>query len=889
MVIDCDRSLEASRLDTDVVPVDLRPRSDHPLAIVGTSSPRLAWRLDARRDAVRQEGYEVEVADRPDFDDAASSGFVASTTPFDAPWPAAALRSRDVRWCRVRVWTDRGRTEWSTPLRIEAALLDRSDWRARPISPISNANQPHPVPVPLLRRGFRLDQEVISARLYVSALGIHATSINGLAISGDLLESGWPAYGGRNLYAAYDVAHLLRTGDNVIAAAVGDGWWRGELTWMEHRAVYGDTTALIAQLEIELAGGEHLMIATDDSWRGSTGGLVSADLYHGATLDLRREPAGWRDPGFDDSGWEPALSLVLPARMDLREMPAARVVECLEVEPVRTDRGTLLIDCGQNLTGWLRLKAKGPEGAAITVRHAEVLDGNGLLHTAALRNARATDTYILDHQGSFVLEPEFTFHGFRFAEIETDECVSIDQVEALVISSDVEPAGNFECSDPLVTRLWENVRWSQRGNFLVIPTDCPQRDERLGWTGDIQVFAQTACMNSNVRAFLASWLEDLALEQRDDGCVPVIVPNVMRGHEFEYGSVGWGDAATLVPWALYEAYGDREVLRRQYDSMVAWVGWCASRLGPDGVWQGDFQLGDWLDPGAPPSEPFKARTSGDFIATSYLAHSAATLAKTAGLLGRTSEAAHYAGLSAATAQAAWSKWRDHALTTQTGCAMAIEFGIAPREELPVLGDRLAALVNAGEGRIGTGFLGTPLILPALTRTGQVEAAYRLLLNRRSPGWLHQVLHGATTIWERWDAIREDGSIHPGEMSVGEGSSMMSFNHYAYGAVAAWLYRTLAGIAPDEEYPGYEMIRFAPRPGGGISHARAALRTPFGHAAIRWELSPDAGMTVECTVPAGAQARFIPPAGFEYRDPQGEQMEALIGSGQHRFVLSKQPA
>jgi alpha-L-rhamnosidase len=540
----------------------------------------------------------------------------------------------------------------------------------------------------------------------------------------------------------------------------------------------------------------------------------------------------------------------------------------------------MLCDCGQNLTGWLRIAARGPAGAAITVRHAEVLDDHGRLHTAALRNARATDSYVLDDSGRFALEPAFTFHGFRYAEIAADDGVTIERVEARVITSNLDPIGSFDCSDPLVYKLWDNVRWSQRGNFLALPTDCPQRDERLGWTGDIQVFAPAACMNADVDAFLVSWLADLALEQRKDGCVPAVVPNVLPGHEFEFGSVGWGDAATLVPWALYESYGDTEVLRRQFGSMAAWVDWCASRLNPHGVWEGDFQLGDWLDPGAPPDAPHRATTSGDYIASAYLTRSAAIVAAAARVLGMSDRAVNYAALSAAVAAATWRKWRDHAVTTQTGCAIAIEFGIAPVEEHGAIADRLAALVEGGDSRIATGFLGTPLVLPALTRAGRIDAAYRLLLNRNAPGWLYQVLRGATTIWERWDAIREDGSIHPGDMSVGEGASMMSFNHYAYGAVAAWLYRSLAGIAPIADHPGYQRIRFAPRPGGGITHASAAIRTPFGKAAIAWRVEGPDRLCVDLEIPPGATGLLSAPPGWRIPDAG----DALLASGAHRIEL-----
>jgi alpha-L-rhamnosidase len=462
--------------------------------------------------------------------------------------------------------------------------------------------------------------------------------------------------------------------------------------------------------------------------------------------------------------------------------------------------------------------------------------------------------------------------------------------EVLVVASDLSQTGDFSCSDARVNQLFSNVRWSQRGNFLSLPTDCPQRDERLGWTGDIQVFAQAACANADADAFLASWLRDLALEQRENGCVASVIPNVLGQKGAAWGACGWGDAATVVPWRLCEAYGDLATLARQYPSMRGWVDWCASRCDAEGCWTGDFQFGDWLDPAAPPDKPNQATTSGDYIATAYLSFSARLVAKTAALLGEADAAGRYDDLSRQTAAAAWTKWGAEALTTQAGCAVAIELGVVPAGELQAAADALAALVNHGEGRIATGFLGTPLVLPALCRGGHYEAAYRLLMNPECPGWLHQVLAGATTMWERWDAIRADGSILGDGPEGTPGSNMSSFNHYAYGAVAAWLYRTVAGIAPGA--PGYAEVLFAPVPGGGLTHACAEIATQFGKSAISWVLQDDGGMTAEVTVAPGAQGRFVaPPGDWSVKldgvraDTSGARPDLALGSGAWTIELA----
>lgn len=869
--------------DSHVRPVGLRV-SDDPAAIaVGMPAPRLSWRLDGSRSGVRQHAYEIELAPDPSFAAGVEcSGPVSAISPVGAPWPGRPLASREVRWARVRVTTDHGLTGWSEPLRIEAALLDEAEWIARPVSPLSNVGQAEPRPVPLLRRSFVLERKPVRARLYVSALGVHDVTLNGRPVGDALFDPGWTEYRHRLLYAVHDVTDHLHEGENVLASAVGDGWWRGWLTWMARRAVYGETTALLAQLELTFADGQMQTVATDEQWRGATGGLLQADLYKGCTLDLTREPAGWRLSGFDDSGWEGVAALPLPAGLELRPMAPVREITTLRPACTLGEGGKMRVDAGQNLAGYLRLRARGPRGATITVSHAEVLEADGRLHVAALRGAEAVDRYVLADDSEDLLAPSFTFHGFRHAEIMADAGVFIDDVEVVAVASDLADTGEFFCSDERINRLFSNVRWSQRANFLALPTDCPQRDERMGWTGDIQVFAQTACANARVGAFLESWLADLALEQRADGNVTSTVPNVIHGHEFEYGGVGWGDAATLVPWAVYEAYGDRAVLERQFPSMCRWVDWCAGRLGEDGTWTGDFQLGDWLDPGAPPDIPHQATTHGDYVATAYLAHSARIVGCTAALLGEADLSARYRALGNGVAAAAWRKWRDHALTTQTGCAMAIEFGIAPEAERAAVGVALAANVERTGGRIATGFLGTPLVLPALTRTGQVEAAYRLLLNAECPGWLYPVARGATTMWERWDAIRPDGTIHAGDMSTGEGASMMSFNHYAYGAVVAWLYRSLAGIAPAAEEAGYGLVEFAPVPGGSITSARARIDTVHGPSAIAWSIAGNR-LTVELEIACGSRGRFTVPPGWLLADLPPDAAAGLC-SGRHRFEL-----
>jgi alpha-L-rhamnosidase len=866
--------------DDQVVPYHLGTEDDSGLVASATPSPRLSWRLLSQREAVEQVAYQLQVADDPAFEAAVllAPAVECRSTVF-AAWPAAPLRSRERRWWRVRVRTDVGWTKWSDPSAIEGSLYDRADWSARPVSPASNVGRVERSPVCLLRREFDAGSVVV-ARLYISALGVYEASINGIPVSTDLLEPGWTDYRHRTLFSSYDVLPMLRNGRNCLAARVADGWWRGELGWMKERGHYGDTTALLAQLELITEDGRRVVVETDPTWRSSYGSAELAELYDGADIDLSREPAGWRLVDFDDRGWEAVVELGLPVGLQQRSMPAVRTLEVREPAKAEWSGGVLRVDAGQNLAGFLRVHATGPRGASVSVRHAEVLGADGRLHTAPLRNARATDNYRLAGGGPETLEPPFTFHGFRYAEIACGAGVEISRVEVVWIGSDLAYTGRFECADESLNRLFANAVASQKANFISLPTDCPQRDERLGWTGDIQVFAEAACFNADSRSFLANWLLDVAAEQRGDGNVPSTVPNVIAGHDFEYGGVGWGDAATLVPWTLYAMYGDAGVLANQYDSMRRWVDYCASRRDANGVWLGDFHLGDWLDPTAPPDRPFEAATDSDFIANCYLSYSARKLGDAARVLGRADDSERYGALSREVAAATWRRWSVSAATTQTGCAIAIMFAVAPEADIAKLGAQLAQLVEANGNRIATGFLGTPLVLPALSTTGHTETAYRLLLNRDCPGWLYQVDRGATTMWERWDAVRADGSLHAGTMSTAEANSMISFNHYAYGAVVTWLYRTVAGLSYDPEQPGFGHVRFAPQPGGGLGWAGAAMVTGQGRASIRWTVR-DGGLAVELGVPAGATATFACPSGWEMPP---DLSDGVLRSGEYRFVL-----
>lgn len=844
---------------------------------LGASQPRLSWISQSASPGWRQSGYEIE-AYRPESELQARTGRIASGDSVLVPWPFAPLVSRQRLLLRVRVWGEDGALSgWSDLAPVEAGLLTPSDWSAIFVTPAWDEDTSAPQAAPLLRSEFVVQQGLQRARLYITALGVYEAEINGVSVGDHVMAPGWTSYHHRLRYQTFDVTELLAEGRNAIGAILGDGWFRGRLGYHGgRRNIYGDRLALLAQLEIVYEDGTTARIVTDETWRAGASPILCSDIYDGETYDARLEKPGWSSPGFDDSDW----AGVRPLAWDFATLvaptgpPVRRTERVAPIAITTSPPGRTLLDFGQNLVGRLRLVVNGPAGQTITLRHAEVLE-NGELCTRPLRLAAATDRYVLKGGGPESWEPRFTFHGFRYAEVDGwPGEIGKDSVYAVVCHSDMERTGWFECSEPLVNRLHENVVWSMRGNFLDIPTDCPQRDERLGWTGDIQVFTPAASFLYDSAGFLESWLADVAAEQNAaGGVVPYFVPNVMTTPLTP--AAAWGDAAVIVPWILYQRFGDAGILAAQFDSMRSWVDAVARVAGANHLWEKGLQFGDWLDPKAPPDKPGDARTAPHVVATAYFARSAELLGKAAGLLGRAADESRYLTL-AGEVRAAFT--REYMTPggrvvsdAATAYALVLQFALLTEpEQRQAAGKRLAALVRGGGYRISTGFVGTPLVCDALCSVGEYEAAYRLLMQRQCPSWLYPVTMGATTIWERWDSMLPDGSVNPGEMT--------SFNHYALGAVADWLHRTVAGLAPAA--PGYRQIEIKPVPGGGLSYARARHRTPYGDAACSWQIA-SGQMAVEVEIPANTTASVSLPG------MDGETL--TVGSGSYRWSYPYQAA
>jgi len=847
------------------VPVSLRCEYQADPLGVDVERPRLSWHVCDPRRGARQTAWQVvaaSTAERLDADegDLWDSGKVAGDASIHVPYAGKALASRARCFWKVRTWdADDEPSPWSAASSWEVGLLDREDWTGRWIGSSIVGGAYSTCPCPYVRKAFALDRPVAAARLYVTALGLYECLINGQRVGTDVFTPGWTDYRKRVQYRVYDVANLLAEGANAIGAILGDGWYCGHVGGMS-RQRYGDRPRLLAQLEVLFADGDRVTVATDETWRTATGPLLESDLIMGESLDARLKMPGWASAGFDDSRWSEVV-MFEDRGIPVVATPCPPVRAIQELHPVgpparpRGNRGPWVFDLGQNMVGRVRLKVRGEAGTTVTLRHAEMLNPDGTLYTENLRSARATDRYTLRGDGIEVYEPRFTFHGFRYVEVSgLGGELGADAVTGVVLHSDMPPTGDFECSDAQVNQLQSNITWGQKGNFLEVPTDCPQRDERLGWTGDAQVFVHTATVNFDVAAFFTKWRQDLEDAQSEAGAYPPVVPNTGLGGD---GGPAWADAGIICPWTIYLCYGDRRILEEHYDSMARFIAYLEA-TSRDGIrtyegYEGFHGFGDWLAIDAP--TPGEAPTPRSLIGTAYFAYSTALLARIARVLGREDDAARYESLRETVREAFNREFVTPAArivgNSQTGYLLALGFDLLPEEKREAALGHLVRDIERRGGHLSTGFVGTPLLTPVLTRLGRTDVAYRLLMQETYPSWLYTVKQGATTMWERWNSWTK-------EHGFGD-AGMNSFNHYAYGSVGQWLYGTVGGIAADADGPGYRRIVVRPQPGGGLTWARARLVSPYGAIETRWSVEGDA-FRLEVTIPPNTSARvFVPVA------------------------------
>ncbi len=868
--------------------------------------PRLSWWVNDDRRGARQSACHVLVASSEDKlardeGDVWDSGKVETDQSVHVAYDGAATEPQTRYFWKVRTWdADGAASPWSVPAFWETGLRDREAWKGKWIGADIVGGPRTMAPSPYLRKVFDTGKPIRAARLYITALGLYEAHVNGQPVTTDAFRPGWTDYRKRVQYQTYDVTDLLRQGDNTVGVILGDGWYCGHVAWTERQRC-GDRPKLLAQLRVDFQDGESTVIATDETWRCSAGPILAGDLLMGEEYDARLEMQGWAATGFDDSAWRGVLVFDDPG-IDINASASPPVRPVKELTPVdvrhigRSRAGAAyIVDLGQNMVGVIRLKVKGPAGRTIRLRYAEMLDDNGQLYTANLRGARATDYYTLKGDGEEVYQPRFTFHGFRYVELTgMEDEPDAGTLTGIVLQSDTPETGSFECSDDLVNRLQRNIQWGQRGNFLEVPTDCPQRDERLGWTGDAQVFVRTACFNMDVAGFFAKWAADLEDSQGDDGRIPQVAPNV--GYTNNDGGPAWAEAHVICPWTMYQCFGDTRILERHYDSMARFVdylkqtsrGYIRCYDGYEG-WHG---YGDWLAIDAPDTAPDKGPTPKTLIGTAYYARAVEIMAAAARVLGRDEDVARYERHHAAVVDAFQREFitPDTMVVghTQTGYLLALGFDLVPEEKRAAALERLVGRFAERGWRLSTGFVGAVMIAPVLSRMGRTDLAYRVFMRHDYPGWLYSVLQGATTMWERWNSYTKDrGFGHVG---------MNSFNHYAYGAIGEWLYATVAGLDTDTDDVGFKRLVIAPEPGGGLTHASASLDSPYGPASSAWRLDGDR-FTLEITVPANTTAAVTVPAagdvteggealtkrdGVSNVQPGGRRVTFDVDAGQYRF-------
>ncbi|WP_276354347.1 glycoside hydrolase family 78 protein [Cohnella caldifontis] len=873
--------------------------------------PRFSWKLVSGERAAVQSACQIQVSTDPMFgrEPLWDTGRVDSDQSIHFEYAGPALKPRTRYWYRVRAWNGNGRmSAWSEPAFWETGLRSPEGWQARWIA-AGLAPPEGEDPCDYVRASFRLRGKPVSARIYATARGLYRLYVNGAEADDTRMAPGWTSYGHRLQYQTYDVTGLLSAGDNAIGATLGNGWYAGYLAWENKRRVYGDERSLLLQLHVTYADGSEdtVVSAADGRWKAGRGALRMSELYHGETYDARIEPEGWLLPGFDDSAWEPVSERDDPFdTLIAQENEPVRVTEVIRpVASLVTPRGELVLDMGQNMVGWMRFTVREAPGAVIRLEHAEVLDRDGNFYTGNMRSARNLITYVCKGGGAETYEPHFSFQGFRYVKITglADTEGLLDRFAGCVVHTDLEPAGSFETSDGRLNRLYRNIVWGQRGNFLDVPTDCPQRDERLGWTGDAQVFVRTSTYPYNVAPFFAKWLRDLAADQRPDGGVPFVIPFVPFNVHFDeddsnHSSAAWGDAAVICPWTMYEVYGDRRLLEEQYPSMKAWIEYIRAQGGNEYLWNTGFHFGDWLALDGKEGE-YIGQTPTDLIATAYYAHGTSLLSRAARALGRTEDEQAYRRLHDNVVQHFRLEFVSPngrvIAPTQTAYALVLAFDLLEETHRPQAAARLEEMIRKNGYKLTTGFVGTPYLCPVLSRFGYHDAAYRLVMQEEYPSWLYSVKQGATTIWEHWDGIKPDGTFWSDDMN--------SYNHYAYGSVGEWLFRVAAGIDTAEGFPGYKRIRIAPRFGGGLTFVKAAYESVHGTIRSRWALQGDGRITVEVSIPPNTEAEVELPGatvdgvtesglpvsravGVFGAEAAGGVLRLRVGSGDYRFEFSR---
>ena len=831
---------------------------------IDVMQPRFSWKITGKANNIMQNEYSVRVSTDEKFSSGKivwQSGNVKSEESVLQPYQGPELKSGQRYFWQVKIVDKLGKqSKWSEVAFWEMGLLSSTDWKAKWIEMESDTQRYSPAPH--FRKEFAVAKGIASARVYVTSHGFYELQLNGKKVGDQVLTPGWTSYGKRLQYQVFDVTEMILKGNNAIGAILGDGWYRGTLAWGNNWAIYGKRLGLLMQLKITYTDGTESLISTDETWKSSNDGAIRMnDIYNGETYDATKKLTGWNLSGYDDSKWmKVSLGNYKNNLIASEGSPVRKIQEIKPVKIFRTPKGNLIVDMGQNMVGWLRLKVTGSKGTVVTLRHAEVMDKFGEFYTTNLRAAKCQLTYTLAGIGEEVYEPRFTFMGFRFVEVTGFPGeLTTDNLTGVVVHSDMAKTGSYESSSPLLNQLQHNIQWGQKGNFVDVPTDCPQRDERLGWTGDAQAFSRTAAYNLDVSSFFTKWLKDITADQKPGGEVPDVIPDILskQGSLTTQPSAGWGDVSVIVPWTMYLVYGDKRILENQYPSMKAWVEYIRKKSGQSLIWKGGSKYGDWLfyhPPVNNHTEP-DGYTEHDFIATAFFAYSTSIMAATAKELGKTEDEKTYTALFNSIKKVFNDEYVTPAgrvgTNSQTSYVLALMFDLLPENLRPNAARFLVDDIKSRNNHLSTGFLGTPYLCHVLSANGYTNIAYDLLLQESYPSWLYPVKMGATTIWERWDGQKTDSTF--------EDAGMNSFNHYAYGAIGDWMYRVSAGI--ETMGPGYKHLIIQPHPSKKLTFSKASFESSYGTVASGWERQ-GTKIIVSVKIPANTDATIMLPVGSD---------------------------
>jgi alpha-L-rhamnosidase len=865
------------------------------------ATPTFSWKLPVSDAVSSQSAYHIVVATNPDLlpnnADLWDSKKQETDQSVWVKYNGKVLQSRQKVYWQIKYWNqDKEASNWSDINHFELGLLKNSDWKAKWIGLDTKkekvlGSEENIIHRPqYLRKDFELSNDVASARLYITAKGVFDVAINGEDVSDDVMPPGYTPYKKRIETITYDVSDLIESGQNTIGIELAAGWHSGRLGWQKSYWIDTETPKMICQLELTMKDGSKEIILSDDSWKGTTNGPIRlSEIYDGESYDANLEMLNWNTNNFNDKNWESvnAFPNSDAIRLEPKRHTTVKVKIELPTKEITEKDKAVIFDFQQNMVGVPLIKVPMKKGQTLKVRFAEKLAPDGTFYTKNYRGALSTNYYTASKDGVIEYKPKFTFHGFQYVELsgfDTSKTPSKDWVKGLVQYSDFKENGTFTSSHEKLNQLQSNIVWGLRGNFFDIPTDCPQRDERMGWTGDAQVFGPTSMFNADVYKFWASWMQSVRESQYENGGIPWVVPDVLNNNKV---SAGWGDACTIIPWKIYLRTGDKKILEENFEMMKAWVAYHEKTTKNSISIMGFFA--DWLQP-LPENGDNRGDTSKSLIGTAFFARSAKLTAKTAKVLGKTEEFEKYNTLYKNVAKVFEKRFfkngkvkGKNVTETQTSYLLGLAFGLISEQNKANAKKHLIRKIEEADNHLRTGFLGTPLLSKVLDETGELDLMYKLLFNETYPSWFYSINQGATTIWERWNSYSKKEGFNPQKMN--------SLNHYAYGAIGEWMYERIGGIEPLEA--GYKKIRIAPKPRTPLTSASASVNIPYGKVATSWEIDKD-NFQLNITIPPNTTAKVVIPADTERQlmlngnEFTGNKNVKLENKKENSFELLVQP-